>query len=767
MTRQLRPRKNTKNYAVLAGFETDEDERRPGPSTAAPVIVVDENDSEDDFDPEQGTRRQNELEPADPDEDVDSVAAHVEISPIPQPTPAPAKEKGKGKVKAGSTPNVPKRQNYVLPTPSVQHRHRAVPIYSRGGRGERLAAEPSLFGTPTLTLTNGFTESSKVMDRVNKSWGYNVGSGPLWDLSEDRGWYKEAVAIGNNIDTEAKRRPRVYPNVRVQEGWKVISIEDAAPYLPSDDVTTEEGNLRPPPDVPCFFGPFKSQTRRDLKMFETFAMAEYNPESNAHVLNSGGPVWGLDWCPTHSDDRPGLSHKQYLAVAPFPSQSHSPDIGRKVARPSFACIQIWALSAAQPLSKPVKKSSIVDYGEMNCELVLCIDSGPAYELKWCPLPSHDSVNTDKPSKLGLLAGTFQDGSFAVYVVPKPSNFKTPGHGGSQPLQHPILRIELEETCCWTFDWGNSSVVAIGTTNGTIAVYDIGPALNSYTDPSCPTITDILPTHYLAVHQSAIRALAWIRAPPSWPSGAPRLDQDPTVIASGGYDGMECMTDIREGLGSVMNRTRDVINTLAFSPFAGGPITIDHENTVKAYSASPSMLGRGHSLLEPQGPVWSVHASDFHPQLAVGASDGTCSTTNTLRSTRRGGSVPFLVYKIFQMDYNRNKKEYRMLDRFLPQESLDRPAVSRVNKGKAKANEPTSTGAWPREVGVHRVVWNNGNGLASSSLLAAGTASGLCRVDSLWGRWIKDKIPYGSVEGIRMEDATAMDVDTEESEGESD
>jgi len=31
--------------------------------------------------------------------------------------------------------------------------------------------------------------------------------------------------------------------------------------------------------------------------------------------------------------------------------------------------------------------------------------------------------------------------------------------------------------------------------------------------------------------------------------------------------------------------------------------MDHENTVKVYSASPSMLGRGHSLFEPQGPVW--------------------------------------------------------------------------------------------------------------------------------------------------------------------
>ena len=50
-------------------------------------------------------------------------------------------------------------------------------------------------------------------------------------------------------------------------------------------------------------------------------------------------------------------------------------------------------------------------------------------------------------------------------------------------------------------------------------------------------------------------------------------------------------------------TVDVINAITFSSFAGGPITTDHENMVKAYAASPSMLGRGHSLLEPKGPVW--------------------------------------------------------------------------------------------------------------------------------------------------------------------
>lgn len=53
----------------------------------------------------------------------------------------------------------------------------------------------------------------------------------------------------------------------------------------------------------------------------------------------------------------------------------------------------------------------------------------------------------------------------------------------------------------------------------------------------------------------MRALAWIRAPPSSASGISLFTEDPTVIASGGYDGVECLTDIRDPHGNVMNRTR--------------------------------------------------------------------------------------------------------------------------------------------------------------------------------------------------------------------
>ncbi|RDB22994.1 Transcription factor tau subunit sfc6 [Hypsizygus marmoreus] len=776
MARTLRPRKSKPSYAAMAGLDLDEETGNAptaGPSKRS-VIYDDDADSGSDFAPEKDPDVQEEE--AEDEEAEETLEADVdEEDLVEQPRPSirrststpPVKPKVTVVAKGPPKPSLSrasKRQMYVLPTPSVHHRHRAVPLYTRVGRVERLESRPSLFRPPKITMTNNFTQNAKVTDRVNKSWGYNVGCGPLWEMVEDRGWYKEAAESGPDMDSDASRRPKVYENVNIKGGWEILDKTQAAPYLPTDIVTTEEGNLKPPPPVPCLLGPLTDQTQLEIEMFETHKMADFIPESTSHIFNAGAAVWGIDWCPINASDRSARSFKQYLAVAPFPTSSHSPEIGARVTRPSYACIQIWSLGP----SKPPSQRRGDDSGRMKCEIVLCLDGGPAQEVKWCPLPSHyDASSPKRPRKLGLLAGTFEDGSWSLYAVPDPQDVAPPDHDPSQPvfvkLPEPILRIELEETSCWTFDWANSELVAIGTTNGIIAVYDVGSHLKAINSLDFPLINDILPTHYITVHQSAIRALAWIRAPPCTSQGTSWTDADPTVIASGGYDGVECMTDIREGHGSVMNRTRDVINAMAFSPFGGGPVTIDHENIVKAYSASPSMLGRGHTLLEPQGPVWSVSASDLHPQLAVGSADGSCTTTNSLRSTRRGGSVPFFIHKIYQLDYSRKTGVYRMLDRFLPQETQDRPAPkSKSTKAKpTPAKTAVGTGAWPREVGVHRVTWNSSNGLAAAGLLASSTASGLCRVDELWGRWIKGKVPYGGIGHIRKEvDDDAMDVDAD-------
>jgi len=121
-------------------------------------------------------------------------------------------------------------------------------------------------------------------------------------------------------------------------------------------------------------------------------------------------------------------------------------------------------------------------------------------------------------------------------------------------------------------------------------------------------------------------------------------------------------------------------------------------------------------MDPGGPVWSVNASDYHPQLAVGSADGTCCTTNGLRSTRRGGYVPFLVHRVYQLDYSRKEGRFRMLDRLKPREMAERPEGG--------------GGAWDPSVGVQRVAWHSGAGLAAAGLLASATGSGLLE----WTFW---------------------------------
>ncbi|KAG1734326.1 hypothetical protein EDB19DRAFT_1896481 [Suillus lakei] len=632
----------------------------------------------------------------------------------------------------------------------VHHRHRAMPVFLRKEKVERLDAPPTLFNPPNVVPTNSMTSEQILTDRISKAWGYNVGPGPVWNIMEDRSCFKEALEGEENSTNESCRRPRVHQGVGVKSGWTRLNECDAAMYLPTDNVLTDDGQLRPPAPVRCSLGPHGRQTRVEMVMFDNHATSEYMPGGKSFVFNVGAPAWGADWCPTYPDDRPSRGYKHYLAIAPFSSRSHSPMIGAKVQRPVPACIQIWSLQ-----SKRVNDLQ-ADHplaGEMKCEMVLCLESGPAFEIKWCPLPSHDQWNEvhmgEHPRKLGLLAGTFEDGSLSIYVVPDPEDARSENDDPMRPtfvhLPEPLLRIELEETSCWSLDWANSETIAVGCTNGYVAVYDI-------VSSSCPrslcgdeNVQDILPTHYILIHQSAVRALAWIRVPPTNGSGVPSTSEDPTVLATGGYDGLECLTDIREPHGNIVNRTRDVINSTTYSAFAGGPIMIDHDNTVKAYSISPSTLGRGHVLLEPDGPVWSVSASDYHAQLAVGSADGSCVTTNTLKSTRRGGSV---------LDYSRKTGEFRMLDHFLPQETQERSTNLKGKQAKKDESEASiSTGA------VHRVTWNTGNGLGGAPLLASTTGSGLCRVDWLLGRWIRNKVPYVNVPNMRKEVDDVMDEDS--------
>lgn len=66
--------------------------------------------------------------------------------------------------------------------------------------------------------------------------------------------------------------------------------------------------------------------------------------------------------------------------------------------------------------------------------------------------------------------------------------------------------------------------------------------------------------------------------------------------------------------------------------------------------------------------------------------------------------------------------------------------------------------------MQRATWNNGNGLGNCQLLLSGTASGLCRIDWVTGRWFKDReLGPGSIRTLRGEVDGDGDVDMDDAE----
>ena len=175
-------------------------------------------------------------------------------SPAPAVTPNPATHPSTA---PAATPITSARHGYALPNPNVHHRHRPVPLFSGPTAApalapaptststallvERLQRAPLLFAPNEILPTNAYASSALLTRRVGKAWGAGVGAGPVWQIVEDLGWFREAeelkpgVALEQQDSGEAaavepasvqvyderRRRPMVYEDVVPPDGWAV------------------------------------------------------------------------------------------------------------------------------------------------------------------------------------------------------------------------------------------------------------------------------------------------------------------------------------------------------------------------------------------------------------------------------------------------------------------------------------------------------------------------------------------------------------------
>jgi transcription factor C subunit 6 len=169
--------------------------------------------------------------------------------------------------------------------PSKDHRHRPSGLWAPPSDVYRLLSPPNPLSKSEVVRTNS-ADHPVVMQRVKKAWANSSGIGPVWELLEDRAFFKEEWT---NYDPSSRRgrkpRPAIFPTVRAQQPqilsrrcvrFSVASFSgsqsptcnrDASRYLPHD----EHGGST----VKVSVGLVESQSRH-LCLFDSLVLGKLN-----------------------------------------------------------------------------------------------------------------------------------------------------------------------------------------------------------------------------------------------------------------------------------------------------------------------------------------------------------------------------------------------------------------------------------------------------------------------------------------------------------
>ena len=179
------------------------------------------------------------------------------------------------------------RRNYALQIWSSDHRHKSAPFYRHQRRVERLSSPPKLFHPSQVIVTENWTSTVSLTERIGRSSTLNVGWGPVWELMEDRSWWKESILGGGQEEKEHNRRPRVYQSLSLADGWEYLNpmydsftykmiwtfkfTRTATTYMPSGNSHSQQDAAS---SISCHIGPLENQQKIELALFESCYLGE-------------------------------------------------------------------------------------------------------------------------------------------------------------------------------------------------------------------------------------------------------------------------------------------------------------------------------------------------------------------------------------------------------------------------------------------------------------------------------------------------------------
>ncbi|KAK9768436.1 hypothetical protein K7432_000915 [Basidiobolus ranarum] len=484
-------------------------------------------------------------------------------------------------------------------------------------------------------------------------------------------------------------RPCEYSNIKPKfQQYQIINESIAKDYLPNIDVISQISFDHHPSETPLMSRPLT---------------AHILPNRRGYLLNSGGSVWGLDWCPEVKAEE-----NQFLAIAGYKGTTDEHHIIGEREINTTGYIEIWNLG--------VISNDIINESNFRPWVDICFlhSNGCVWDLKWCPYGAYDSSEEwsgeDDIPKIGIIAACFGDGTMKIFSVPNPAILrkKLESEGHSYPsnktiflqLDDALFEAHLPDTSLWNLSWGGHKWISTGCTNGNIAVWDAENAI-SKKNTNFPLLSpnDYM-AHYLPAHDSCVRRVSW------------RNTEDTNYIVSCGHDGRLLVCDTRDPYtGMLTHRIRAFLMAASWVKFESSYSIVftDAENGVRLTEKDD--IKKSVGIITHKGCIWYVDCSSLHPFVASGASDGSVRSTN-LRHLRARNQMTLYTLK---KDSVNGQFVY-------DDEIAFEPLVAHNH-----TPDNLFTMFFPPEVAIQRVSWCPNP--QSPAWIASGGTAGLVRVEA--------------------------------------
>ncbi|ORY04349.1 WD40 repeat-like protein [Basidiobolus meristosporus CBS 931.73] len=413
------------------------------------------------------------------------------------------------------------------------------------------------------------------------------------------------------------------------------------------------------------------------------------PNRRGFLLNSGGSVWGLDWCPEIPS-----GENQFLAVAGYKGTTGEHHIIGERETNSTGYIEIWNLG-------PIANDVIDEETEFRPWVDICFVhlNGCVWDLKWCPYGAYDTSKEwngeDEIPKIGIIAACFGDGTLKIFSVPNPDvlrkKLEKQGHSYAPnktiyvQLDEVLFEAQLPDTSLWNLSWGGHKWLSTGCTNG---------------------ISEYYMVHYLPAHDSCVRRVSW------------RSVENTDYIVSCGHDGRLLVCDLRDPYTDMLtHRIRAFLMAASWVKFESSYSIVftDAENGVRLTEKDD--IKKSVGIITHKGCIWHVDCSSLHPFVASGASDGSVRSTNLRHLRARNQASVFTGMTLYTLKKDSEKNEFIYDDNVVFE-----PLVAHNH-----TPDNLFTMFFAPEVAIQRVSWCPNP--QSAAWIASGGTAGLVRVES--------------------------------------